>query len=35
MAKNHARMDECERRINQERVDRTNYHDEHLNQIRS
>lgn len=34
-AENHARMDECERRINQERDDRIKYHDDHLNPIRS
>ena len=33
-AENHARMDECERRINQEREDRIKYHDDHLNPIR-
>ena len=27
-------MDECERRINQEREDRIKYHDDHLNPIR-
>lgn len=31
----HARMDECERRINQEREDRIKYHDDHLNPIRA
>ena len=31
---NHARMDECERRINLEREDRIKYHDDHLNPIR-
>ena len=31
---NHARMDEAERRINQEREDRIKYHDDHLNPIR-
>ena len=35
MAENHARMDECEKRIVQERVDRIKYHDDHLNPIRS
>jgi hypothetical protein len=34
-AENHARMDECERRINQERDDRIKYHDDHLNPIRA
>ena len=33
-AENHARMDECERRIKQERKDRIKYHDDHLNPIR-
>ena len=33
-AANHKRMDECERRINQEREDRIKYHDDHLNPIR-
>ena len=28
-------MDECERRINQEREDRIKYHDDHLNPIRA
>ena len=27
-------MDECERRVNQERDDRIKYHDDHLNPIR-
>ena len=31
----HARMDECERRIDQERQDRIKYHDDHLNPIRA
>ena len=31
---NHARMDEAERRIIQEREDRIKYHDDHLNPIR-
>ena len=32
---NHKRMDDCERRINQERDDRIQYHDDHLNPIRA
>ena len=35
MAENSARMDECERRIVQEREDRIKYHDDHLNPIRA
>jgi len=31
----HTRMDDCERRINQERDDRIKYHDDHLNPIRT
>ena len=31
---NHARMDEAERKIGQEREDRISYHDDHLNPIR-
>ena len=31
----HERMDECEKRINQEREDRIKYHDDHLNPIRT
>ena len=34
-AENHVRMDECERRIAQEREDRIKYHDDHLNPIRA
>ena len=33
-AANHVRMDDCEKRIIQERVDRIKYHDDHLNPIR-
>ena len=31
----HTRMDDCERRINQEWDDRIKYHDDHLNPIRT
>ena len=32
---NHLRMDECEKKIKQEVVDRIKYHDDHLNPIRA
>ena len=32
---NHLRMDECEKKIKQEVVDRIKYHDYHLNPIRA
>ena len=35
MEDNHARMDEAEKRIIQEREDRIKYHDDHLNPIRA
>ena len=32
---NHGRMNEYEKRLNQEREDRVKYHDDHLNPIRT
>ena len=34
MVENEKRMDECERRIKQEVIDRIKYHDDHLNPLR-